>query len=118
MWIVSIKRLHEFWAAHPRAKVSLRGWFTQAAAADWGKFADLRVTFPSADLVGNCTVFDIGGNNFRLIARVFYPNHKVYVLREMTHAEYDRGDWPASCGCYQPPPKRRRRAGKNRRGES
>ena len=51
------------------------------SAADWQTINDLRATFPSADLVGNCTVFNIGGNNFRLIARFFYRSHKVYVLR-------------------------------------
>ena len=103
MWVVSLKRLREFWGTHPRAEVPLRVWFTQTTAAEWENFADLRATFPSADLVGNCTVFNIGGNNFRLIARVFFASHKVYVLRVMTHAEYDRADWPAQCGCYEPP---------------
>jgi len=54
-----------------------------------------RTTFPSADLGGNCTVFNVAGNYYRLIARVFFRSHKVYVLRVMTHAEYDREDWPA-----------------------
>src|SRR5713226_5477129 len=88
--VVSIKRLREFWAVHPRAEVSLRAWFAQTLAAEWQTFSDLRATFRSADLVGNCTVFNIGGNNFRLVARLFYTNHKVYVLRVMTHADYDR----------------------------
>jgi mRNA interferase HigB len=108
MWVVSLKRLREFWAVHPRAEVSLRSWFTQTTAAQWRNFHELRLTFPAADLVGNCTVFNIGGNNFRLISRVFYTSHKVYVLRVMTHAEYDTEDWPEQCGCYLPPPQRPR----------
>src|SRR5437764_5310937 len=108
MWVVSLKRLREFWAVHPRAEIPLRAWFTQTSAAEWATFGDLRSTFRSADLVGNCTVFNVGGNNYRLIARVFYPSHKVYVLRVMTHAEYDREDWPAQCGCFSPPPARGR----------
>jgi len=111
MWVVSLKRLREFWAIHPKAEVPLRGWYTQTLAADWQTFSDLRATFPSADLVGNCTVFNIGGNNFRLIARVFFRSHKVYVLRVMTHVQYDRDDWAASCGCHSGPPERTRRAG-------
>ena len=121
MWVVSQKRLREFWANHPRAEVPLRSWFTQASAASWLTFGDLRATFPSADLAGNCTVFNFGGNNFRLIARVFYGNHKVYVLRVMTHAQYDREDWASQCGCYNPPPKRtrshRRRTRSQKRGK-
>jgi mRNA interferase HigB len=106
MWVVSLKRLSEFWAENLRAEVSLRGWFTLTAEADWRNFSDLRATFPSADLVGNCTVFNIGGNNFRLISRALYRNHKVYVLKVMTHAEYDRDEWPAQCGCHSGPPDR------------
>jgi mRNA interferase HigB len=106
MWVVSLKRLREFWAIHPLAEVPLRAWFTQASAAEWRNFGDLRGTFPSADLIGNCTVLNIGGNKYRLIGRVFYASHKVYVLRVMTHAQYDREDWPSQCGCNQPQPER------------
>lgn len=109
MWVVSLRRLREFWAEHPRAEVPLRGWYTLTAAAEWATFAELRSDFPTADLVGNCTVFNIAGNHFRLIARAFFTNHKVYVLRVMTHAEYDRNDWVSGCRCYLPQPKRKAR---------
>ncbi len=109
MWVVSLKRLREFWADHPQAESPLRGWFTLTVAAEWATFAELRGTFPSADLVGNCTVFNVGGNNFRLIARVFFASHKVYVLRVMTHAEYDREDWADGCNCHRPPVKKLKR---------
>lgn len=56
-------------------------------------FAHLRATFPSADLVGVFTVFNIGGNNYRLIAVIHYNRSKVYIRHVLTHAEYDRGDW-------------------------
>ncbi len=105
MWVVSLKRLREFWRVHPHAELPLRAWFTQTSAANWRTLSELRSTFPSADLVGNCTVLNLGGNKYRLVARVFYASHKVYVLRVMTHAEYDREDWPKQCGCHQPPPK-------------
>src|SRR4051812_12328851 len=103
MWVVSLRRLREFWAVHPRAEVPLRGWFTVASAAEWQTFNDLRTTFPTADLVGNCTVFNIGGNSYRLIARVFFRSHKVYAPRVMTHAECDRENWPTHCGCHSGP---------------
>jgi len=119
MWIVSLKRLREFWSEHERAQIPLRSWYTQVAASRWRNFAEIRATFPSADLVGNCTVFNIAGNHYRLITRVLFPSHKVFVLRVMTHREYDQIDWATQCGCYQPPPKRRatlpRRPGIRRR---
>ena len=54
--------------------------------------------------MGTCTVLNLGGNKYRIVARVFYTSHKVYVLPVMTHAEYDGDDWPTQCGCHQPPP--------------
>lgn len=106
MWVVSLKRLREFWQNHPPAETPLRAWFSQTSAAEWTNFSDLRRTFPSADLVGNCTVMNLGGNKYRLIARVLFTSHKVYILRVITHVEYDRQAWPRQCGCYQPPPRR------------
>ena len=44
-------------------------------------------------------------------SRAFYTSHKVYVLRVMTHADYDREDWPSQCGCYRPQPQRSRPVG-------
>jgi mRNA interferase HigB len=60
---------------------------------DFGSFAELRETFPSADMVGDLTVFNIGGNKYRLIASIHFKRHKVYVRHVLTHAEYDQGDW-------------------------
>ncbi len=113
MWVVSQVRLREFWMHHPRAEEPLRMWYGLVSAASWAAFADVRALFPSADLVGNCTVFNISGNRFRLVARIFFGNHKVYVLGVMTHVEYDRSPWVESCRCHEPQPNRakmRRRA--------
>ncbi|HMN27602.1 MAG TPA: type II toxin-antitoxin system HigB family toxin, partial [Caldilineaceae bacterium] len=54
---------------------------------------ELRRDFPSADQVRRLTVFDIGGNHFRLIARVEYASQRVYVRAVLTHAEYDVEKW-------------------------
>lgn len=54
---------------------------------------DLRKTFPSADKVGNYTVFNIGGNNDRLITLIYYPRQLVQVKDVLTHAEYDKEKW-------------------------
>jgi mRNA interferase HigB len=50
-------------------------------------FADLRTLFPSADQVGNLTVFNIGGNKARLIAAIHYNRHRIYIRAVLTHAE-------------------------------
>lgn len=104
MWVISVKRLRQFWAAHPRAEAPLRRWAKRMRVARLATPADLAAAFPDADPVGNCTVFDIGGNKYRLVARLAYPSHKVYVLRVMTHAEYTRQPWADDCGCHEPEP--------------
>ena len=82
-------------------------------AASWRNFADLRQTFNSADAVGDCVGFNIGGNKYRLVARVRYATGSlpgvVYVLKVLTHAEYDENKWPDQCGCYDPPPKKKKK---------
>ncbi len=82
-----------FWRIHPEARASLQHWFAIVRKTDYASFAALRATFPSADQVNRLTVFNIGGNQFRLIAAIHYNRKKVYIRHVLTHAEYDRGSW-------------------------
>ena len=59
----------------------------------WKSPPDIRRTFASADFVGEFTVFNIGGNKYRLITAIHYNVHKVYVRHVLTHAEYGIGKW-------------------------
>jgi mRNA interferase HigB len=68
-------------------------WHTVVRHAEWETFADVRASYPSADQVGRFTVFNIGGNKYRLIAVIHFNRAKVYVRHVLTHAEYDRGNW-------------------------
>jgi mRNA interferase HigB len=97
-----IKRLPlvEFGRLHPRAVGPLDEWFRLTEKADWRNFSDVRQNFGQTDVVkvksGNTVcVFDIGGNKFRLVAKVSYEKGKVYVLRVLTHKEYDTDKWKA-----------------------
>ena len=56
-------------------------------------FNDLRAVFPSADYVNGLTVFNIGGNKYRLIAAIHYNRKKLYIRAVLTHEEYDCGEW-------------------------
>ena len=56
-------------------------------------FSDLRATLASADHVYGMTVFNIGGNKYRLIAAIHYNRRKLFIRAVLTHAEYDRGAW-------------------------
>jgi mRNA interferase HigB len=71
----------------------LRAWYQAVRQDEWRNFADVRSRFPHADLVGALTVFNIGGNKYRLIAAIHYNRGKVYVRHVLTHAAYSRGDW-------------------------
>src|SRR6266581_9391435 len=97
MRIISRRRLREFWQARKhdskRAEQDLAVWHQAAKSAAWDNFGGLRQTFGSADQVGNCVVFDVGNNRFRLIGRVNYVKGIVYVLKVMDHAEYDKASW-------------------------
>src|SRR2546422_6092099 len=78
---------------HSEAKSSLAHWYHLMKRNDFSNFVELRATFPSADQVGKLTVFNIGGNNVRLIAAIHYNRRKVYVRSVLTHTEYDEQSW-------------------------
>jgi mRNA interferase HigB len=103
MWIISKARLRDFWLTKEgrRAKKELELWYHAVSAADWHSHVDVKALFGARfDVVGDCAVFDIRGNDFRLVARIRFKSHKVFVLKVMTHAEYDNDDWKRTCGCF------------------
>lgn len=93
MHIISVSRLREFYVVHPLAKPSLLGWSKIAEKARWQSFVELCQTHPSADQVGGFTVFNIGGNNFRLITYIDYKTGKIFIRHVLTHADYDKNNW-------------------------
>ena len=93
MNVISFKKLKQFWETHPKSEPNLRFWYKNAASSKCQNFVELREVFPSADLVGNFTVFNVGGNNYRLIALVDYEYQKVFVRHILTHSEYDKENW-------------------------
>jgi mRNA interferase HigB len=98
MRIIKTSMLREFWLAQREAEASLRTWAQQTQAAEWRNFAQVRRTFPSADLVtvGSgrpVVVFNVAHNRYRLIAAVHYNTRIVYTLMILTHKEYDRNAW-------------------------
>lgn len=93
MHVIAKPALVEFWTKHPDAKGPLAAWYRTMDSAIFPDFNALRTTFPSADDVDGLTVFNIGGNKFRLIAAIHYNRRKVFIRAILTHAEYDRGQW-------------------------
>lgn len=95
--ILTWRALREFGERWPRAAEPLRAWYKLTELARWRSFADVKSTFGQTDQVKvgsgqTVCVFDIGGNKFRLVALVSYQKGKVYVLRVLTHKEYDRSN--------------------------
>lgn len=93
MHVIAKPALVEFWTVHPDAENPLRAWYRAMESEVFADFNDLRATFASADYVDGLTIFDIGGNRYRLIASVHYNRRKVFIRAVLTHAEYDRGNW-------------------------
>jgi mRNA interferase HigB len=93
MHIITRKRLIEFTKKHPDCSNALEAWYRIVRRTDFKSFIDLRQTFPSADIVDNLTVFNIGGNKIRLIAAIHYNTHRIYIRHILSHKEYDRGSW-------------------------
>ncbi len=73
---------------YPDSRTALLDWITKIKAARPAHFHDLREVFNSVDVAYDLTIFDIGGNNYRLIADVSYAVGHVYIKEFFTHAEY------------------------------
>ncbi len=93
MHVITRKRLNDFAKKHPDTLSALAHWYRLMKRGQLPLVLASARTFPSADLVGKLTVFNIGGNKVRLIAALHYNRRKVYIRAVLTHAEYDTGAW-------------------------
>jgi mRNA interferase HigB len=93
MHIISRKKILEFAEIHADAADSLDAWYRVAKSAEWVNLVDVRETYPAADIVGNFTVFNIKGNDYRLITSIVYVTQRIYIKYILTHAEYDKDKW-------------------------
>jgi mRNA interferase HigB len=86
---------------HSNARRPFEKWLKMVKTANWQKFADVKGARTDVDKVGNCYVFDIGGNKFRLITKITYATDEfmgtVRILALLTHEEYDRQGWKGDC---------------------
>ena len=91
--VIAKSVLREFWEVHPDAERPLRAWYREAEADDWKTPAEIKRRYPSASLLaGGRVVFNISGNKYRLIVRIRYEHHVVYVRFLGTHDKYDTID--------------------------
>jgi mRNA interferase HigB len=93
MRIIARKTLREFWRRHPDAEQPLRAWHEDAKRAVWRSPADVKARYRNASFVAsNRIIFNIKGNDFRLVAAVNYAFGIIYIRFLGTHCEYDRID--------------------------
>lgn len=100
MRVISKRRLREFWERHPDAEEPLSAWWRIAGDRDtqWRHIHDVKAMLTGVDGFNlDCgvpvVVFNIGGNKYRLVARVNYDYQRVYVKAVLTHKKYDVGHW-------------------------
>jgi mRNA interferase HigB len=91
--IISKAAITEFTKTHQDALESLLHWHGVTKRAAWRHLVDVRADFPHADAVDLFTVFNIGGNKYRLVSAIKYRWQVVYIRHILTHAEYDEGKW-------------------------
>lgn len=102
MRATSYRTLRDFAGRYPEALEPLKSWHKIASKAKWTDIADVKAIYPHADAVGGYTVFNIGGNDFRLVVQIEFEARIIYVKKVMTHAEYSRQNgqrWKKSCNC-------------------
>lgn len=93
MRIVTFKRIKEFALSHSDSEVALKDWYYKTKNSEWQNLNEMKQTFSSVDYVGNNRfVFNIKGNNYRLVAIVIFASQKVYIRFIGTHADYDKID--------------------------
>ncbi len=89
MVVISIPVIRDFITRYPLSASPLNEWYQKTKNSDWSKFTDVKKTWNSCDPIGNDRyVFDIGGNNYRLIAMIHFKKRTLYIRKILTHKEY------------------------------
>ena len=93
MRLIAIKNLRHDVFRYPDAKKAVETWYLIVKNASWSSLEDVREVYRDAEAVGNFTVFNIKGNNYRLIVGINYVKQRVYFKYFLTHAEYNKDYW-------------------------
>jgi mRNA interferase HigB len=93
MRIIALSTLREFWMKHPDAEIPLRAWHALASRAEWKTPADIKAAYRNASFTANNrVVFNVKGNDYRLVVAVHYDRGTMFVRFVGTHRQYDRID--------------------------
>lgn len=97
MRIISRKAFRTFSEKHPESGQAFDEFYVKIKRCTPSNLAELRQTFPSADIVGDCIVFNVGGNKYRVIVHLDFEVQTMWIRIVLTHAEYDKDRWKDDC---------------------
>ena len=93
MRVIAVSTLRDFWEKHPQAEMPLRAWYAEASRANWKSPAAIKAAHRNASFLGNNrVVFNIKGNDYRLVVAVHYNTGIMFIRFVGTHAQYDAID--------------------------
>ena len=93
MRVLSKAILRDFWIKHSDCEQQLKSWYRETEKSEWKNANDIKREYPSASILGgNRIVFNIKGNNYRLIVKINFQYQMVWIRFVGTHKEYDRID--------------------------
>ncbi len=91
MRVIAKKIIREFWEKHSDSEQQLKSWFQEASNSNWKNPNQIKKEYPSASILkDNRIVFNIKGNNYRLIVKLNYDYQMIWIRFIGTHAEYDK----------------------------
>jgi mRNA interferase HigB len=91
--VLSRKNLIFFCETHADSCDALFSWYRSASKAQWQNLVEVQALYPTAEAVGNFTIFNIKGNKYRLIVDIQYSSQQIFIKYIFTHAEYDKDKW-------------------------
>jgi mRNA interferase HigB len=93
MRIIALRTLRDFWNSHPDAEIPLRSWYAMANRAAWRSPAEVEAAYRNAGFIANNRiVFNVKGNDYRLVVAVHYNRGLMFIRFVGTHRDYDRID--------------------------
>lgn len=91
MRVIALRALRTFWEQHPDVESALQAWYHDVKQAAWRTPEDIKRVYRNASFVGNNrVVFNIKGNDYRLVVAVQYQHGIVFIRFVGTHQDYDR----------------------------
>jgi mRNA interferase HigB len=91
MIVISKRKINEFIVEYPKSAEPMMRWYLLCKECNWAGFPDLKKTLPGTDLVSNdLYVFNVGGNKFRIIARIIFSVRTIFIRFIGTHTQYDK----------------------------